>query len=72
MRSFFIATVAAVWALSPSLALTQDEIRARLESAGYSQIREIPSGKIKTYKAVKDGKERSLIVASTGHIREVQ
>ncbi|MHC6152864.1 hypothetical protein ACVSQB_13795 [Bradyrhizobium elkanii] len=48
-------------------ALTLENIKARLEAAGYSQIREVPSGKIKTFKATRDGKERSILVDSTGH-----
>jgi hypothetical protein len=31
----------------------------------------VPVGKIKTYKAVREGTARSLIVDSTGHIAEV-
>jgi hypothetical protein len=53
-------------------ALTLDEIVAKLETSGYSQIREIPSGKIKTFKAVKNGKETSVMVDATGHIKELQ
>jgi hypothetical protein len=59
-------------ACSAAHALTQEEIRTRIEAAGYSQIREMPSGKIRTFKAVKDGKERSIIVDSNGHIQELQ
>ena len=58
--------------LSPAHALTKDEIVAKLESAGYSQIREVPSGKIKSFKAVRSGKDVSVIVDSTGHIKELQ
>ena len=57
---------------SPAHALTQGEIVAKLESAGYSQIRQIPTGKIISFKAVKNGKEVSIIVDSTGHIKELQ
>jgi hypothetical protein len=57
---------------SSAHALTQDEILAKLESAGYSQIRQIPTGKIKSFRAVKNGKEVSIIVDSTGHIKELQ
>jgi hypothetical protein len=57
---------------SSARALTRDEIMAKLESAGYSQIRQIPTGKIKSFKAVKNGKEMSVIVDSTGHIKELQ
>jgi hypothetical protein len=45
--------------------------RAKLRAAGYSQIQEVPAGKIKTYKAVREGTARSLIVDGTGHIAEV-
>ena len=44
----------------------------KLERAGYSQVREIKSGKITTFKAVKDGKQVSLVVDSSGHIKELQ
>jgi hypothetical protein len=59
-------------AFTPANALTQEERLARLEAAGYSQIRENGSGKIKTFKAVKNGKEVSVIVDSRGQIRELQ
>lgn len=59
-------------ALSSAHALTLDEIVARLQSAGYSQIREAPAGKIRSFRAVKDGKEVSIIVDSVGHIKELQ
>ena len=57
---------------SSAHALTQDEIIARLESSGYSQIRQVPAGKIKSFKAVKNGKDVSIIVDSGGHIKELQ
>ena len=53
-------------------ALTQDEMVAKLESAGYSQIRPVPAGKIRSFKAVKNGKDVSIIVDSGGHIKELQ
>jgi hypothetical protein len=53
-------------------ALTQEELVTRLEAAGYSQIRENGSGKIKTFKAVKDGKEVRVILDSSGQIKELQ
>jgi hypothetical protein len=43
-----------------------------LGQAGYSQVREVPSGKIKMFKAIKDERERSTIVDSYGHINEFQ
>lgn len=59
-------------ALSSAHALTLDEIVAKLQSAGYSQIRQSPSGKIQSFKAVKNGKEVSVVVDSTGHIKELR
>jgi hypothetical protein len=57
---------------SSARALTGEEIVAKLESAGYSQIRQVPAGKIKSFKAVRNGKEVSIIVDSSGHIKELQ
>ena len=51
---------------TPAKALTHDELLAKLEAAGYSQVRENGSGKIKTFKAVKNGKDVSVIVDSFG------
>jgi hypothetical protein len=67
-----LCSLALVGLSSPARALTENEIVAKLESAGYSQIRALPAGKIKSFKAVKDGRDVSVIVDSTGHIREVQ
>ena len=44
---------------------------AKLEAAGYSQIREMTAGKIMTYKAVRAGKEVSLVIDSFGKIKEL-
>ncbi len=59
-------------AVTPANALTQEELLAKLEAAGYSQVRENGSGKIKTFKAVKNGKEVSVIVDSFGQIKKLQ
>jgi hypothetical protein len=56
---------------SPAYALTQQELVAKLEAAGYSQIRDIKSTAEGTaVKATKDGKEVSLVVDSSGQIQE--
>jgi len=56
---------------SPAHALTQQELVAKLESAGYSQIREIKSTAEGTaVRATKSGKEVSLVVDSSGQIQE--
>jgi hypothetical protein len=62
-----------VGVFSPAHALTQQELIAKLESAGYSQIREIKSTAEGTaVKAMKNGKEVSLVVDSSGQIKERQ
>jgi hypothetical protein len=48
-----------------ALCLTSEEIIAKHRAAGYSQIQEIPAGKIKTY---NESTARSLIVDSTGQL----
>jgi hypothetical protein len=67
-----LCSLTVVGVVSSAHALNEKEIVARLESAGYSQIRAVPSGKIRSFKAVKDGKDVSVIVDSSGHIKEVQ
>ena len=56
---------------SPAWALSREELVAKLKSAGYSQIGEIkstPEGNV--VKAMKDGKDVTLIVDTSGQIRE--
>jgi hypothetical protein len=58
---------------SPAYALTQQELVAKLEAAGYSQIRDIKSTAEGTaVKATKNGKEVSLVVDSGGQVKERQ
>jgi Peptidase propeptide and YPEB domain len=67
---------AAVWlaisgVFSPALALTQDELVAKLQAAGYSQVSDIKSTAEGTsVKAMKNGKEVRLVVDSSGQIKE--
>src|SRR5260370_42456019 len=66
-----LCTVVMVGVLSPAHALTQQELVAKLEAAGYSQIRDIKSSAEGTaVKATKDGKEVSLVVDSSGRVQE--
>jgi hypothetical protein len=67
-----LCSFALVGVFAPAHALTENEIVAKLESAGYSHIRALPAGKIRSFRAVKDGKDVSVIVDSTGHIIEVR
>jgi hypothetical protein len=64
-------SLAMVGVFSPAYALTQQELIAKLESAGYSQIREVKStAEGIAVKATKNGKEVSLVVDSSGQIQE--
>lgn len=75
VRAFFLMILCSLQtagALSSARPLTLDEIVAKLQPAGYSQIRETPSGKIKSFRAVKNGKEVSIIIDSLGHAKELQ
>jgi hypothetical protein len=71
LRSFVMAALIEVWPCSFALCLPSEEIVAKLRAAGYSQIQEVPAGKIKTYKAVKEGPARSVVIDRTGHIADV-
>jgi hypothetical protein len=74
VRSVFQALLCAllmVGVFSPAYALTQQELVAKLESAGYSQIREVKSTAEGTaVRATKNGKEVSLVVDSSGQVQE--
>ncbi|GLH80675.1 hypothetical protein SSBR45G_55840 [Bradyrhizobium sp. SSBR45G] len=75
MRTAMIGTAAMLTAilgwLSPAQALTQEELIAKIQAAGYSQVSDIkstPEGT--TVKAMKSGKEVRLVVDSSGQIKE--
>jgi hypothetical protein len=66
-------SVAMVGIFSPAYALTEQELKAKLESGGYSQIRDVKSTAEGTVvKAMKNGKEVSLVVDSSGQYQERQ
>ncbi|MET4492134.1 PepSY domain-containing protein [Bradyrhizobium sp. LA7.1] len=55
----------------PARALTQEELVSKLQSAGYSQVRDIKStAEGIAVKATKDGKDVSLVVDSSGQVKE--
>ncbi len=55
----------------PARALTQEELVAKLQAAGYSQVRDIKStAEGIAVKATKDGKDVSLVVDSSGQFKE--
>ena len=57
--------------VSPASALTQDELIAKIQAAGYSQVSDIKStAEGITATATKDGKEVRLVVDSSGQIKE--
>jgi hypothetical protein len=57
--------------VSPASALTQDELVAKIQAAGYSQVSDIKStAEGITATATKDGKEVRLVVDSSGQIKE--
>ena len=67
------ALLALVAGLSPANALTQEELVAKIQAAGYSQVRDIKStAEGTTAKAMKNGKEVRLVVDSGGRIKEQQ
>lgn len=56
---------------SSAHALTQDELVSKLETAGYSQVRDVKSTAEGTSaKAMKNGKEVTLVIDSSGQIKE--
>jgi hypothetical protein len=57
--------------LSPVHALTQEELIAKIQAAGYSQVSDVKStAEGITAKAVKNGKTVTLVVDSSGQIKE--
>jgi hypothetical protein len=59
--------------LSPALALTQEELVARIQAAGYAQVSDIKStAEGTTAKATKDGKQVRIVVDSSGQIKELK
>ena len=72
-RTFSLAVLCCLMMaeFSPAYALTQDELVSKLQSAGYSQIRDIKStAEGISVKATKDGKDVSLVVDSSGQVKE--
>lgn len=66
-----ILLLALAGGLSPVHALTQEELVAKIQAAGYSQVSDIKStAEGITAKAVKNGKPVTLVVDSSGQIKE--
>jgi hypothetical protein len=72
-RTTSLAVLCTLLMAGAAHALTNQELIAKLEAAGYSQVREIKSTAEGTsVKATKNGKEVSLVVDSSGQIKERQ
>ncbi|WP_257169634.1 hypothetical protein [Bradyrhizobium sp. SRS-191] len=71
-KIFQIVTLLTLTAgLSPAHALTQEELVAKIQAAGYSQVHDIKStAEGTTAKAMRNGKEVRLVVDSSGQIKE--
>jgi hypothetical protein len=77
-RSMWMRTISSVifcltmtGLLVPAHALTQQELVAKLQAAGYSQVGEGKStAEGIAVKAMKDGKEVDLVVDSSGQIKQ--
>lgn len=69
--SGMVLCLAATFILSPAHALTLQELVAKLQAAGYSQVGEGKSAAEGTVvKAVMAGKEVTVVVDSSGQIME--
>ena len=63
--------LALIFASAPAYALTQQELVAKLEAAGYTKVSDVKSTAEGTSaKAMKDGKEVHVVVDSSGQIKE--
>jgi hypothetical protein len=72
-RTIFHASLllAIACGLSPAHALTQEELVAKIQAAGYSQVSDIKStAEGISVKAMRNGKDVRLVVDSAGQIKE--
>ena len=72
-RTIFHASflLAIACGLSSAHALTQEELVAKIQAAGYSQVSDIKStAEGISVKAMKNGKDVRLVVDSSGQIKE--
>jgi hypothetical protein len=66
-----ILLLAIAGGLSSAHALTQEELVARIQAAGYAQVSDVKStAEGITAKAVKNGKAVTLVVDSSGQVKE--
>jgi hypothetical protein len=68
---FHTALLPAIVAGAPTArGLTQDELMARIQAAGYSQVSDVKTAEGTTARAVKNGRPARLVVESGGQIKE--
>ncbi|WP_377827614.1 hypothetical protein ACFKHW_23255 [Bradyrhizobium lupini] len=68
-RTVLLLAIAGV--LSSAHALTQEELVAKIQAAGYAQVSDIKStAEGVTAKAVKNGRAVTLVVDSSGRVKE--
>ncbi|KWV46912.1 hypothetical protein AS156_21065 [Bradyrhizobium macuxiense] len=66
-----LLALAIAGAAAPASALTQGELVAKLEAAGYAKITNIKStAEGTTAQAMKNGKEVRLVIDSSGQVKE--
>ncbi|RQH09459.1 PepSY domain-containing protein [Bradyrhizobium sp. RP6] len=69
LEAAILLAMASGW--TPAHALSQDELIAKIQAAGYSQVQDVKStAEGITANAVKDGKPVKLLVDSSGQIKE--
>ncbi|MEK9281308.1 PepSY domain-containing protein [Bradyrhizobium sp. ISRA432] len=72
MRKRVISSAAMLLAIAagPAQALTKEELVAKIQAAGYSEVSDIKStAEGMVVRAVKDGKQVRLVVDSSGQIK---
>ncbi|MGL3212841.1 hypothetical protein E3H11_36665 [Bradyrhizobium brasilense] len=69
--SHLILALAIAGSAVPAYALTQDELVAKLQAAGYAQVTDVKStAEGITAKAMKNGKPVRLVIDSSGQVKE--
>ncbi|MGY3442368.1 hypothetical protein [Bradyrhizobium sp. USDA 4473] len=69
--SHLILALAIAGTVMPAHALTQDELVAKLQAAGYANVSDVRStAEGLTAKAMKNGKPVRLVIDSSGQVKE--
>lgn len=68
---YLILALAVAGIAVPARALTQDELVAKLQAAGYANVSDVKStAEGTTAKAMKNGKPVRLVIDSSGQVKE--